>query len=346
MRQSRPTLRASRAAKRKIRIRSICSAIGATLILSSCGGSSTDSHAASHIATFDLRDDPAKAIPPVDPTRSDVAPSAVLHQLLDALLSEHSALAVHLMRAVVDGGPADRDAVTKSLAANTKSLTGAIGLVYGPDGARAFDQLWKQHIQFFANYAAAKSKSARAKALADLHDYQTDFSSFTATATDGLAPLEAVLGLLHTHVAQFTAQSDAYREHDYVAAVRHQHEAREHMYEIAAALAGAISTQQPQAFPASQPYDAALTAKHARTEAVQLRLDRAWSSQYRPKMVPAFEAEIARLEADDASDSGVLALSDARSPDELVSQCVQNIARHLVDDAMACSHEALVEAQK
>ena len=315
------------------------------LMLSSCGGPNATEHA-SHISTFDLRDDPAKAIPPVDPARADVAPSAVLHQLLDALLSEHSALAVHLMRAVVDGGPADRDAVTKALAANTKSLTGAIGLVYGPDGARAFDQLWKQHIQFFANYAAATSKSARTKALADLHDYQTDFSSFTATATEGLAPLEAVLGLLHTHVEQFTTQSDAYRDHDYVAAVQHQHEAREHMYQIAAALAGAIATQQPEAFPASPPYDATLTAKHARTEAVQLRLDLAWSSQYRPKMIPALEAAIAKLETADANDSGVLALSDAKLPDELVSGCVKAIASHLVDDAMTCGHVALVEAEE
>ena len=326
--------------------RIIGTTVAAMLMMSACGDSAAQHASGSHVSTFDLNDDPAKTIAQVDPSRSAVVDAAVLHQLLDSLLSEHSALAVHLMRAVVDGAPADRDAVTKALSANTTSLTGAIGLVYGPEGARAFDQLWKQHIQFFANYAAATSKSARTKALSDLHDYQTDFSSFTATATSGLAPLEAVVELLHTHIAQLTAQSDAYRARDYEAAVQHQHDAREHMYEISAALAGAIATQQPKAFPASPPYDAKLVATHARTEAVQLRLDRAWSAQYRPNLVAAIDRRITQSETIGNADSAVLAFSDAKTPDDIAGRCVSDIQGHQVDRAMTCSHEALAEAEK
>ena len=316
------------------------------LAITGCGGKA-NSTAHGHAATFNLRDDPSAGIAPVDPTRGAVLPAADLHALLDSLLSEHSALAVHLMRATADGSATDRVAVTKALAANTESLTGAIGIVYGPEGARAFDQLWKQHIQFFADYAAATSATKRAKALADLHDYNMDFSSFTATATGGRAPLEAVVGLLHTHIAQLTAQSDAYRKRDYVAAVAHQHEARMHMYEISAALAGAISGQQPAVFPGDAgSNDTALATIQARTEAVQLRLDRAWSAAYRPGLVPSINSAIARLEAPIAGESVAvaLALSSGEDPTTVVTSCADDITKGVLDDAMRCGHRALAAA--
>ena len=311
------------------------------LVANGCGG---ETSRADHdkVATFDLRDDPSADIAPVDPTRGAVLPAADLHRLLDSLLSEHSALAVHLMRATADGSARDRSSVTKALAANTKSLSGAIGIVYGPEGARAFDQLWKQHIQFFADYAAATSNAKRTKALADLHDYTMDFSSFTATATGGLAPLEAVVGLLHTHIAQLTAQSDAYRKHDYVSAVAHQHEARTHMYEISAALAGAISGQQPAIFPGdANANNETLSATQARTEAVQLRLDRAWSTTYRPGLVPSINEQIARLEAPVAGKPVALALSSGEDPTKVATSCFDDITKGALDAAMLCGHEAL-----
>ena len=313
------------------------------LSLGACG---TETRAQTpHAATFDLHDDPAADIAPVDATRTAVLPAADLHALLDSLLSEHSALAVHLMRAATDGTPGDRAAVTKALAQNTDSLTGAIGIVYGPDGARAFDQLWKQHIQFFADYAAARSDAARTEALADLRDYSMDFSSFTATATGGLAPLEAVVGLLHTHITQLTAAADAYRRKDYAGAVRHQHEARSHMYDIAGALAGAISTQQPAVFPGDAAAGAARAeVTKARTEAVQLHLDRSWSAAYRPKLVPSIDAEIARLNASPSLAPAALPLRDGPDPEQATDACDGDVRRGALDSAMACGHDALAAA--
>ena len=158
--------------------------------------------------------------------------------------------------------------------------------------------------------------------------------------------LDTVVALLHTHITQLTAQSDAYRKQDYVGAVAHQHEARLHMYEISAALAGAISSQQPGVFPgATSSKDPAGEATHARTEAVQLRLDRAWSAAYRPGLVPSINAEITRLEARSAGPEA-LAQRTGADPSTAVAGCATDITKGALDAAMACGHDVLAAAAK
>jgi hypothetical protein len=296
-------------------------------LLASCGGDTKT--ATLKPKTFALRSDPRADIESIDPTRGKVMTKAELHAVLDRLLSEHSALAVQLMRSVVDGSP-DQTPITDALLANTAELTGAIGVVYGPDGAFAFDQLWKQHIQFFANYAAATSKAEREKAMSDLHDYQTDFSSFTTTATGGRLPLEAVVNLLHTHIDQLIRALEAYRSGDYVKAVASQHEARAHMYEISAGLAGAIADQQPIVFPTAGDNSATFVdATKINAELAQLHLDLAWSAKLRPKLMPAIEAfsaspQFAKNSADPAT----------------MASCKSLIAKGSFDEAALCSHKA------
>lgn len=300
--------------------------------LTSCssGGAVNQSAPGKDIKTFSLTDDPRLAISPVDPLRGKVISAADLRVLLDHLLSEHSALAVHMMRAIVDGS-SDLTEVKRGLTLNTIDLTGAIGLTYGPDGAFAFDQLWKQHIQFFANYAAATTGAQRNKAMRDLHDYNMDFSSFTSTATGGRAPLSAVVGLIHTHVAQLISQIDAYREGDMASAVAHQHEARVHMYEISAALAGALADQQPITFPGGAPPAATIEAAHLRSEGAQLTLDAAWSAQFRPELVAALNAEVHTLALDDTQ--GTIA----------AASCVARIAAHDYGGGTDCSRKVLLD---
>jgi len=316
------------------RVRSF-SAIGATALLAflvgcSSGGAVNHSAPGQGIETFSLTDDPRLAISPVDPLRGKLISAAELHGLLDHLLSEHSALAVHMMRAIADDS-ADLAVVKRTLASNTTDLTGAIGLTYGPDGAFAFDQLWKRHIQFFADYAAATTEPQRNKAMRDLHDYNMDFSSFTATATGGRAPLSAVVGLIHTHVAQLISQIDAYRRGDMVSAVAHQHEARVHMYEISAALAGALADQQPVAFPGGAPSPVTVEDAHLRSEGAQLSLDAGWSAQFRPALVDALVAEKHALALDDTPGTA------ASAP------CVARIAAHNFDGAAQCSRKVLLD---
>ena len=83
------------------------SVIGSAVLLAflascSSGGARNQSAPGKNIKTFSLTDDPRLAISPVDPLRGKVISAAELRGLLDRLLSEHSALAVHMMRAVVD----------------------------------------------------------------------------------------------------------------------------------------------------------------------------------------------------------------------------------------------------
>ncbi len=285
--------------------------------------------------TFALQSDPRDDISPIDPTRGKVMSSLQLRQLLDRLLSEHSALAVQMMRSVVDRSP-DREAITNALLENTNDLTAAIGVVYGPDGAFAFDQLWKQHIQFFANYAAASDEKSQTNALSDLHDYQMDFSSFTTTATGGRLPLEAVVGLLHTHVAQLVAQLNAYRSGNLTEAVARQHEARVHMYDISAGLAGAIAYQQPVVFPGDTPSqtpsmgDTTISAAHLRSEAVQLQLDEGWAGVVRPALVPAVKAFAS------SAPFASVSIGDGRAN---VEQCVAAIDERQFEKAALCSRK-------
>ena len=299
-----------------------------------CTATSADKSAtAAKPKTFALKSDPRDNISSVDPTRGKVMSNVELRQLLDRLLSEHSALAVQMMRSIVDRSP-DEVAITNALLENTDDLTGAIGVVYGPDGAFAFDQLWKQHIQFFANYAEATDGRSRAKALSDLHDYQMDFSSFTTTATGGRLPLKAVVSLLHTHVAQLVAQLDAYRAGNLTEAVTHQHEARVHMYEISAGLAGAIADQQPLVFPVDGPSqaasaaDTAIATAHLRSEILQLQLDQGWAGAVRPALVSAVTA----FASSDTFAS--ISTGDGRAD---MAQCLAMITKRQFEEAAACS---------
>ena len=95
------------------------------------------------------------------------------------------------------------DAWIEELVANTDDITAAVGLVYGPVGARAFNQQWAQHTQFLVDYAVAISRgddAAATLAREQLQIYAEDSGSFFATATTGGLPADAVRELLDTHV--------------------------------------------------------------------------------------------------------------------------------------------------
>lgn len=199
---------------------------------------------------FDLESGASVGLDPTPAAERVVIPAAQLEELLEGLLAEHAELVAAVMEAAADGD--DTDDAVAALRANTVELTGAINTVYGPAGAAAFDQLWGQHTQFFAEYAVAAGdgdEDRRRSASEKLHDYHVDFSSFADTATDGRAPAEAVVGLLHTHVADLTGFVDAHVAGDDERAAAYLESAREYMSVIAEALAGAISAQDPQRFP-------------------------------------------------------------------------------------------------
>lgn len=228
-------------------VRNGLTASAVVVALAACGGDDAFEDAG---PVFALDRAVTTDIEPVDPARTDVVPAPALRLVLQDLLTEHSDLSVRAMRLASDGAPLE--ATLAELTANTDDLTRAIGLVYGPEGAEAFDQLWTNHIEFFNDYAAAVGagdEAAAAEIGVKLDHYENDFSSYVDTATSGEADFHDVLHVLHGHVGQLLEQVDAWSDDDAAEAYALGRVAHDHMDVIALALATGIARQQPDAFP-------------------------------------------------------------------------------------------------
>jgi hypothetical protein len=223
----------------------------AVVLVAGIGGCSSEPEQRAAPEIFDLEAGTSVGLDPQPAAERTVVPAADLEALLADLLGEHAELVADVMTAAADGDSTEES--VEQLQANTVELTAAINLVYGPDGAAAFDQLWGQHTQFFAEYAVASGDGDRVRqdtAYAKLHDYHLDFSSFADTATGGTAPAEVVIELLHNHVSDLTGYIDAHTSGDAEEAAERLESATSYMSVIADALAGAIAAQDPERFPA------------------------------------------------------------------------------------------------
>lgn len=223
-----------------------------TVVLATIAGCSSSEPVAEPRPVFALDRNPTLEILPLADDRGVVLPATDLRLVLLGLLTEHATLSNEAMRISIDNG--DLGPTLTVLTENTDGLTAAIGLVYGPAGANAFDQLWTNHIEFFNRYAAAIRRGDEAEAIAviaELDHYESDFSDFVDVATGGELAFHDVLHILHSHVEQLLDQADAWHRGDYATAHRLGTEAFLHMDDIARGLAGAISAQSPEAFPGS-----------------------------------------------------------------------------------------------
>ena len=225
----------------------VLAGIAITVLLagsSACGSSQSD-EARSPITVFNVAADPAANIPTTVPGHAVTLTAAQVRTTLNSLLAAHATLVGELMHEVGRGNDHPTAAIA-ALTANTQSLTDAIAVIYGTDGARAFAQLWEQHTQFFIDYAWAdrtKSGSEKALSLRRLLDYQRDFASFVSTATANGASLIAVTDLLHTHVHDLTGYIDADTAGHRATARRLLAQSVTHMHVIATAIADAIAAQ-------------------------------------------------------------------------------------------------------
>ncbi len=179
-----------------------------------------------------------------------VVPAPALRLLLEQLLGQHVLVMAGASAEVADGAP--RQDALDAVQSNTDELGGAIGLVYGEVGQRAFTSLWTQHVAFFIDRgAAAGSNDATGVAAADehLHHYERDFGSFARAATDGELPAEVVTFLLEGHVADINGFVAAHLAGDGEAAARALDVGHHRVADIGAGFATAISAQGPAAFP-------------------------------------------------------------------------------------------------
>ncbi len=217
---------------------------------SACGGSD-DTVALAVPRVYDLTHDPAADIAVPDSTRTDVMPANELRLAVERLFGWHGITLVQAMQSA-ERGDAGGDAWVQALAANTDDITGAIGLVYGPDGARAFYQQWAQHTQFLIDYADAVRRhdtGDQRTAQQALDDYAHDAGSLLSTATGGAVPVDVATELLSTHVTHMMEQVDLLAAGDRAGAARVALDDNTYLIDIAGALSGAFAAQQPDAFP-------------------------------------------------------------------------------------------------
>ncbi len=177
------------------------------------------------------------------------APAADLRVGLNNALQEHVNLAGVTLRNVYLEAP-DTDASVAALDENSKEVASLVGSVYGEDAEKSFLDLWRQHINFFANYtvgARDDDQTAMDQAKEDLAGYGEAASNFFASANPNL-PKEAVMPLLLDHRNKVLTVIDTLDSGDldgtYVALTA----AANQVKDIADALAGGIEAQYPDKF--------------------------------------------------------------------------------------------------
>lgn len=196
---------------------------------------------------YDLDHDPLAGVA-LDPTAS--VPADRLRLVVQDLFEWHSVSLTGALRATATLAPG-QDGWVDQLAVNSDDMAGAIALVYGPDGGRAFHQQWAQHTQFLADYAAARQRgdgAAADVARTKLAAYERDAGAFLAQATGGRVPADAAEGLLRQHVERMLAAVDATVAGEPDRATELVLEDHGYLVGVADALAGAFAQQFPDRF--------------------------------------------------------------------------------------------------
>jgi len=228
-------------------------ALAVTIAVALVGCTSDRREAVTIPAVFDLQHDPAAAVAPIDPARTNVLPADALRGALEDALTWHGVTLVQVMRAARSSS-GDLQTWIDALAENTDDITAAVGLVYGRAGASAFNQQWAQHTQFLLDYAVAVGQGDHAgagAALAKLRVYAKDNGSFFQKATGGILDAEAVQGLLNTHIDHMIAMITADDRGDQAGTREAAVLDNGYLQTIGGALAGAIVRQSPAVFPGS-----------------------------------------------------------------------------------------------
>lgn len=134
---------------------------------------------------------------------------------------------------------------------NGSTLAAAVGSVYGADAEKAFNDLWKVHLNDFVKYAVASSKgdmAGKQAALADIDSgYTKPLAAYLAKANPNL-PEAALYTGLKTHVDMTAKMIEAQAAGDYTAAQDQLKMAIKHIEGLMTTLADGIVKQFPQKF--------------------------------------------------------------------------------------------------
>lgn len=177
------------------------------------------------------------------------APAADLRVALNNALREHVDVAGVALRNIYTESP-DIDAAVAALDENSIEVAGLVGSVYGEEAEQNFLTLWRQHIDFFANYTIAARDGDTVgmdQALEDLAGYGEAASNFFADANPNL-PKEAVKPLLVAHRDAVILVINDIGAGDFDSAYKNLNVATDQVSEIADALAAGIEKQYPEMF--------------------------------------------------------------------------------------------------
>ncbi|MEO6122526.1 MAG: hypothetical protein ABIR32_02375 [Ilumatobacteraceae bacterium] len=229
-------------------------ALVGTLLAAGCRNDAKSDGASVAIPNvYDFSVDPAAVVADISPDRADVASAEAVRGQLEQGLLWHGISLVQVMRGAEAADP-EVNAWTDQLTQNTLDLTAAIGLVAGPEAARAFHQQWSQHTQFLVDYSVAIGDDDQVTATAAvtaLRQYSRDSGSFFATITNGGLNASQITELLDTHITNMIEMVDAAHQGQTYAAISGAMDDGAHLASIGHILSTAIVEQQPTAFPGS-----------------------------------------------------------------------------------------------
>jgi len=140
--------------------------------------------------------------------------AAGLRATLSGLLQEHVYLAGYAVDAAYSFGPdsGEFDLASDALDTNSVELADVIGEAAGSDNRDAFLSLWRDHIGFFVDYAAATAgddEQGQAQAIRDLDGYTDSAGGFFEDISGGELPADAVADNLVEHIATLGGAIDS-----------------------------------------------------------------------------------------------------------------------------------------
>jgi hypothetical protein len=146
--------------------------------------------------------------------------------------------------------PSAAAAAEKEVVANARQIAAAIEPFYGKPASDKLFELLAGHygaVKQYLDATIAGSKAGQDAATKALTDNAAEIARFLSGANPNL-PYDAVNGLLMAHGAHHIQQIQELTAKNYAAEAKTWGAMKHHMYAIADALTGAISTQFPDKF--------------------------------------------------------------------------------------------------
>lgn len=133
---------------------------------------------------------------------------------LTALFQEHVYLAGIAVATAYEAGPESEEfeLATETVDENSVALADAVGELAGDDARESFLRNWREHIDYFVNYAVAAEagdQEGMDQAVADLTEYADGVGDFFDRITDGELDSDAVTESINGHIETLAAAVDS-----------------------------------------------------------------------------------------------------------------------------------------